>query len=151
MSEQLIENTDGSVTVDDTQDGEVESRGINMDVFAKKADKTGVYAGRFGGKSTQVCSATVEYNGLTIDSIIWMRLSTDRNNGSETITTEPGLPTGLKIEDEEFSDRFKEVILMSVEVWFGYKAAHAKAKERLMNPVVTGTSGSKRTEIVKRG
>jgi hypothetical protein len=145
-----INDLQDETSENDEQSGEIESRGIQMEVFAKKADKTGVYAGKFGGKSTQVCVATVEYNGLTIDSVIWMRLATDRNNGSESITTEPGLPTGLKIEDSEFSDRFKEVILMSVEVWFGYKAAHDKAKERLLNPIVAGNTASRRVEVVKR-
>ena|SRR5205814_3412296 len=114
---------------------------IPMEVYAQKAEKTGVYTGRFGGKSTQVCVAKVEYAGITFESVIWARLSTDRNNGAETITIEPGLPTGVKVEDEEFFERFKAVILSAVQVWFGYAAAERKAEERLLNPAA-GTAGT---------
>lgn len=129
----------------------ITTENVRIEVLPKKAEKVGVYTGRFGGKSTQVAAATVEYAGLTLDCIIWKRLSIDRNDGSETLTTEPGLPSGIKIEDEAFLGQFKAYIMASMAVWFGYAAADEKARQRLLNPTtVTASSGSKVVELVKR-
>lgn len=125
---------------------------LQMEVYPKKAEKVGVYQSRFGGggASTQVCEATVEYAGLTLAIVIWMRLSIDRNNGAETITVEPGLPTGIKIDDKAFLETFKDNILRAAEVWFGYKTAEEKATERLLNPAAAQATAGRRVSVVHR-
>jgi len=142
MSESLEHLNDTTTETDDNAE-------IVIDVFPKKAEKTAVYTGRFGGKSTMVAIAAVEYHGLSLEMPIWMRLSVDRNNGSESITTEAGLPTGVKIGDEDFANRFKTIVRESMEVWFQYPPAYRKAQERLLNPLNLSATAT-RTEVVKR-
>jgi hypothetical protein len=124
---------------------ESDSHGLNIEVLMQKPTKTGVYSGRFGGQSTQVCTASVDYAGLTIEAEIWARRSADRNTNEVRTVVEPSLPKGVKFDSEEFAEDFKATIFRAVNVNLSYNALEAKAIARLDNPAsVAGSTGSRR-------
>ncbi len=119
---------------------------MNAEVRISKPAKVGCYAGYSGGRSTQLADALVEFivgdelQTLQVPCTIWARLSRDRDTGEESTTIEAGLPKGLKFEDDNHRDEFKELVLSTAMVDFQYPNMELKALERLKGQASKSTA-----------
>lgn len=119
---------------------------MNIEVYVQKPAKVGTYSGRFGGKSTQVADAVVELSdyGVSLACVIWARLNRDRDTGEESITIEPGFPSGVTVENDEQRNAIKDMVLASAEVWVGFSAAQDAAVKRLLAKSTLGATTASR-------
>lgn len=103
---------------------------------------------KYGRKYCQTAKAVVTFdNGLTVESVIWAGLETDKTSKDVSVTFSPGIPRGVKFSTEEQLEEFQSIILEHAQVWNLFPSLCDKAEFRLTN---TAKAPAKSGKLVRK-